>query len=59
MNNDEIASCCDIEKLLRMRDQAQELMGLARQDGDGADATRWAKKSEAINQRIKVIRSKQ
>ncbi len=43
----------DRARLQRKLDQAWEMAGLARQDGDKKDADRWMKEAERIRQQLR------
>lgn len=57
MTPEEIASCTDIERLLRHRDQADGMVGLALADGDRADADRLLQEHILITNRVRELRS--
>lgn len=49
-NSDDMLS---LEQLRRKRDQAWELAGLARQDGDTADERRWTNRARELQRKIR------
>lgn len=52
MTDKELAECCDIQRLRRKRDQEWDMAGLARQDGDAADAARHTELALKYQRRI-------
>ena len=55
IRNNEPRGDAQVERLRRKRDQAWEMVGLARQDGDRADEARWTHRAKEYARQISEL----